>query len=275
MKILLCTDGSRNGLSAVHLGGKIAARMRAQVTLLCVVENKKRNLDRALQRVVEVMEASGAVFESVVRRGRLVDEMLHQILQVEYDLVIVGYYVRSFWEKMLWGSLAARIAAELPLSVLIVRDRRETIARLLVGISGGGFTDACLDWTSHIAAAFGAQVTLLHVAPTPPLMYAGLEEVRETLPEFLQADTSESRAVRHAVRRLSEQGLRASVELAYGLPERELLRVAQEQNIDLMVVGSSWAAPPVSRALLRNIAEKVLLNTRRPVLVVRPVRVEE
>ena len=270
MKILLCTDGSTNGLSAVHLGCIISARTNAHLTLLCVMEDKRRNLDQAFERAVAVAQASGVEFNSISRFGRQIEEMLTQMLDIEYDLVIVGYYARSFLEKMIWGSLAARIAHELPVSVLIVRDKRDTIDHMLIGISGGGFTQDCTDWGGSIAIAFDAQVTLLHVSPAPPLMYAGLEEVKKTLAEFLQTDTSEAHAMRQAVASLDELGVDATVELAYGLPERELLRVAHEHDVDLLIIGSAWAAQPLSRAFLRNITEKVLLNTRRPVLVVRP-----
>jgi nucleotide-binding universal stress UspA family protein len=193
------------------------------------------------------------------------------MLPVEYDLVIVGYYARSFLEKVLWGSLAARIAHELPASVLIVRGRRDTIERILVGISGGGFTTECTEWAGRVAAAVGAHVTLFHVVPAPPLMYAGLEEVVESLTEFLQTDTPEARSIKQAVALLSKRGLQSDVELTHGMPERELLRVAQEKDTDLLVIGSSWAAQSMKRLFLRNVTEKVLLKTSRPVLVVRPV----
>jgi nucleotide-binding universal stress UspA family protein len=192
------------------------------------------------------------------------------MLDTEYDLVIVGYETRGFLEKMIWGSWATRIAHEVPTSVLIIRDRRDMINHVLVGISGGGFTEACVAWAGHIATAFDAQVTLVHTSQMPALMYGGLEEVRETLTEFLQTDTAEAHAMKQAVARLDDIGARTEVKLVYGLPERELLRLMQDLDIDLLVIGSWWAAQPVRRAVLRNIAEKLLLHTRRPVLVVRP-----
>jgi nucleotide-binding universal stress UspA family protein len=271
MKILLCTDGSRSGLSAVRLGGTVAARLEAEVTLLCVVESKRRDPIRSLERATRVMEKSGATFTPFGRRGRLLEEMLGEMLHIEYDLVIVGYYARSFLQKMLLGSLAARIANELPVSVLIVRGQRDWINHVLIGISGGGFTEECSKWGGRIAAAFEARATLLHVSAAPPLMYTGLEEVVETLTEFLQTDTPDADAIRQAVAFLTEMGVQANVELTRGLPERELLRVAHQRDVDLLVIGSAWAAQPVRRIFLRNITEKVLLNTQRPVLVVRPV----
>jgi nucleotide-binding universal stress UspA family protein len=272
MKILLCTDGSRNGLRAVRLGGALAAGLGAEVTLLCVIESKERDVEHSLGRAVKAVQKSGAKFTPIGRRGRLIEDMLAQMLPVEYDLVIVGYYARGFLEKALLGSLAARIAHELPTSVLIVRGRRDTIKRILVGISGGGFTTECAEWSGRIAAALDARVTLLHVSPTPPLMYAGLEEVVENLTEFLQTNTPGAQALKGAIASLTEMDVQTDVELTHGLPERELLRIAQEHDVDLLVIGSAWAVQPMRRLFLRNITEKVLLKTRRPVLVVRPVQ---
>jgi nucleotide-binding universal stress UspA family protein len=102
-------------------------------------------------------------------------------------------------------------------------------------------------------------------------MYGGLDEVVETLTEFLETDTLEAQAIKRAVALLSELGVRSEVELAHGLAERELLRLAQDSDVDLLVIGSSWAAQPVHRFFVRNVTEQVLLNTQRPVLVVRPI----
>lgn len=270
MKILLCTDCSPDGLKAVHLGGVIAGQLRAEVTLLCVVESKQVSPEKSLERENQALQRSVPEFELIGRRGRMVEQMLAQMLQQDYDLVIVGYHSRSFLEKAIWGSLAARIAHELPLSVLIVRGHRDWINQVLVGISGGGFTNECVDWSGRIAAAFGGGVTLLHASSAPPLMYGGLEEVVETLTEFLETDTPEAQAIKRAVARLSELGVETDVELTHGLAERELLRVAQQRDVDLLVIGSSWAAEPMHRVFVRNVTEQILLNTQRPVLVVRP-----
>jgi nucleotide-binding universal stress UspA family protein len=209
-------------------------------------------------------------FELIGRRGRMIEQMLTQILDNDYDLVIVGYHTRSFLEKAIWGSFAARIAHELPLSVLIVRGRRDQVQHVLVGISGRGFTNECVEWGGRIAVAFGGRVTLLHASATPPLMYGGLEEVVETLSELLETDTAEAQALKRAVAQLGALGVENDVELTHGLAERELLRVAQARDVDMLVIGSSWAAEPMHRVFVRNVTEKILLNTERPVLVVRP-----
>ncbi len=240
MKILLCTDCSFDGLKAVRLGGVVAGQLDAHVTILCVVEDRRSDLEKKVGRVNEALPESLTDFTVVGRRGELIDEMLAQLLQTDYDLVIVGYHSRGFLEKAIWGSLAARIAHELPLSVLIVRGRRDWINHVLVGISGRGFTDQCVDWGGRIALAFGGHVTLLHASVAPPLMYSGLEEVVETLTEFLETDTPEAQALKRAVAKLDDLGVDVDVELARGMAEREILREAQRKDVDLIVIGSSW-----------------------------------
>jgi nucleotide-binding universal stress UspA family protein len=270
MRCLIAIDGSSVGLSAAKLGGKIAAELGAQVTLLCVGADEGTELEKYLDLASDLISTQDQGFTPIGRRGNLVDEILAQMRAVEYDVAFVGYQPRPFLQKVFRGSLASRIANEVPTSVMILRDERERIEHILVGISGGGFTKDCARWAGKIAAAFGAHVTLAHASQTPALMYGGLEEVKETLEEFLQTDTAQSKALRQAVARLREVDVETEVELVHGLPERELLRMMQDRDADLLIVGSSWAAPPVQRTFLRNITEQVLLFTRRPVLVVRP-----
>jgi len=270
MKILLCTDGSPAGIQAVKFGATLAGRIAAEVTVLFAVSDEHWDVARAREKVTSALRDSGVVFSFAEQHGKLIDATLAQLARQKFDLVVFGYQARTFLERALWGSLAARIVHELPLSALIVRGDCESINRVLVGISGGGFTDACVSWGGRIALAFDARVVLMHVSPPPPLMYGGFEEVVEDLTELLQTDTVQARAIKRAVSHLTELGVKTDVELVHGLAEREILRYAAELDVDLIVIGSAWAAQPVSRFFMRNITEQIVLKAQRPVLVVRP-----
>jgi nucleotide-binding universal stress UspA family protein len=270
MRLLLCTDGSPTGLRAVELGASLANRMSAEATLMLAREEEHKDAESARERTLAALQESVVEFSFVERRAELVDAALTQLVEQEYDLVVVGYSARTFLERALWGSLAARIAHEFPLPVMIVRGEYAGIDRILIGISGGGFTDACVEWGGRIALAFETSVILLHVGPSPPLMYGGFEEVVEDLAELLQTDTPEARAIKRAASMLTRLGVEFEVELVRGLAEREILRYAQELNCGLIVIGSAWAAQPVRRFFMRNVTEQVVLKAQRPVLVVRP-----
>lgn len=271
MRILLCADKSRNALAAVSLGGRLASALGAETTLLAAGK-KAQQVYNALNKAEEIVRAFGITPKTLVAIGPSVKQFIEQVQREGYDLVVIGYRRRSAMEKALKGCVAAQVVHQATTSVLVVRQGRQDIRRLLLGIGGNGFTTEITDWGARIAVALGAQVTLIHVESAPPLMYSGLEEVHQTLAEFLETDTPAARAIRQAAAALQETRVQAEIKLAYGVTDRELLRTAQEGDYDLLILGSAWARPPLDRVVLENITRNILLKTRRPVLVVYPAR---
>lgn len=270
-RILLCADKSRNALAAISLGGRLAATLEAETTLLAAGKKAQEVYD-ALNMAEEIVRAFGISPRTLVAIGPSVKQFIEQVKREGYDLVVIGYRKRSAMEKALKGCVAAQVVHQATTSVLVVRQGRQDIRRILLGIGGSGFTTEITDWGTRIAAALGAHVTLMHVEPAPPLMYSGLEEVHETLPGFLETDTPTARSIRQAAAALEETGVSAEIKLAFGVTDRELLRTAQDGDYDLLILGSAWARPPIDRVVLENITKNILLKTQRPVLVVYPVK---
>ncbi|MBN1314181.1 MAG: universal stress protein [Anaerolineales bacterium] len=271
MNILICTDKSRNALAAVSMGGRLAAAFEAResTTLLAAGKNKDRTY-QALEESQNTLLEFGIQARTLVRFGPAVQEFINEIQSTCYDLVVIGYRKRSALEKAFNGCVATRVVHQASASVLVVREGRADICKILIGIGGNGFTEQISRWGANIAAAVGAQVTLIHVETAPPLMYAGLAEVHQTLEELLETDTAAANAIRNAAAILDNAGVEASIKLAHGVADRELLRTAQEGDYDLIILGSSWARSPIDRVVLSNVNRDVLHNTRRPVLVVHP-----
>ncbi len=269
IKILLCTDGSKNALAAITLGGRIAAALKAETTLFAAGK-RGHKVYRVLGRAAEILHQFGISPSTLVGIGSPFDQFISQVQRTGYDLVVIGYRKRGVLEKALIGCVAAQVAHEATTSVLVVRQGRPDIRKLLLGIGGDGFTTEIAEWGARIAAAVGAQVTLLHVGLAPPLMYGGLAEVQETLTELLETSTPAARALRQAAATMESAGIPAEIKIAYGVTERELLRTAQEGDYDMLILGSAWAQPSIKRLMLKNITRDVLLKTQRPVLVVYP-----
>lgn len=271
MKILICTDKSRNALSAVSLGGRLAGAFEAfeSTTLLAAGKSKDRTY-QALEESQKILDEFGIKPQTLIKLGPAVNEFIKEIQCSDYDLIVIGYRKRNALEKAINGCVATKVAHQVSASVLIVREGRADICKILIGIGGNGFTEQVSEWGANIAAALGAQVTLIHVETAPPLMYAGLAEVHQTLEELLATDTAAAKAIRKAASILDEAGIEARIKLAHGVADRELLRTAHEGDYDLIILGSSWARPPIDRVVLPNVTRNVLHNTRRPVLVVHP-----
>ena len=267
--ILLCTDKSENALAAVSFGGRLAAALEAETTLLSVGRKKDKVL-QAEASAQQILAGFGVTPRPITQVGRAVDEFIHHIQEKPYDLVVIGYRKRSALEKVINGCVASRIAHQASTSILIVRSGRPDLKKILVGIGGNGFTRQLSDWAARISVALCAKATLIHVDTAPPLMYAGLPEVQQTLSELMETDTPTANALRRAAEILKNAGVESDVKLVHGVAERELLRTAQEGDYDLIILGSSWARPSYDRLMLPNVTRNVLLKTRRPVLVVYP-----
>ncbi len=102
------------------------------------------------------------------------------------------------------------------------------------------FTDlesnSVLGRATELAMQNGAKLSLIHVVEYTGTMYTG--EI--PLPEDIDLDQRLAEQAREKLRRLVEtnhlQETESFVEI--GIPKREIVRVAEEQNVDLVILGS-------------------------------------
>ncbi len=121
----------------------------------------------------------------------------------------------------------------------------------------------------ELAPHFGAEICLAHVlslgrAPAErfELMYPGPQEpLRNAADEQLQK----------LARELAGRGLRVTTRVAAGDPGHEIVRMAREENCDLVVIASQGGGM-VAHVLIGSVAERVTRLADRPVLTV-PARV--
>ncbi len=69
--------------------------------------------------------------------------------------------------------------------------------------------------------------------------------------------------------KLEEKGLDVSTKVLIGNPAKEIVRFADEQKADLIIIASTGKSG-ISRWNMSNIAEKVIKQTRVPVTLVKP-----
>ena len=121
----------------------------------------------------------------------------------------------------------------------------------------------------ELAAGMGAKATILEVIP--PTDWTSLDRgsvvrpLTETLP--WRGDDSLDDAERLA----REHGVELTVEVLAGDPSDEIVAFADNQEVDLVVIGSRGRGT-LARAALGSVSESVLREARRPVLVVRGTR---
>lgn len=155
-------------------------------------------------------------------------------------------------------------------SVLVVKGSRTQLSRMLICSSGTKCSRPSMQTGAAIARAAGAQVTLLHVTEPMPIMYTSLEQMKETLTEFLQTDTEQARELKWAIQVLKAECGAAEAKLRWGIVADEILREGCDGDYDLIILGSSQGVSGLVRVLIGDLTRAIMSRAQRPVLVVRP-----
>ena len=143
--------------------------------------------------------------------------------------------------------------------------------KILVPLDGSILAERALPHAGEIARATGAEVILLQVvrAPLGDSPEAGQAEENRAF----QDAVAETRAyLGKIVANLSgEYNAKVRPEILEGSPAEGILGFAHKEDVDLIIM-STHGRSGVSKLLMGSVAEKVMLTTKRPVMLVKPER---
>jgi nucleotide-binding universal stress UspA family protein len=143
-----------------------------------------------------------------------------------------------------------------------------TLKRLLLPTDFSESATHAFAYALSFAQKYDAELYLLHVIEVLPLGYTG-----ELFPTSMTQVVDEiSSYARSEMQKLAEKARRESAKveerIAQGKPAAEILRVAAEDKIDLIVLGTHGHGV-LNRALFGSTTERVTRKAPCPVLVCR------
>jgi nucleotide-binding universal stress UspA family protein len=128
-----------------------------------------------------------------------------------------------------------------------------------------------LGYAASLARTFGSSIVCVHVIE-PMVPTVGYSGMTEPLPIADIADQLENSAERELPKlggREEFAGLEVEEVIAHGEAAAEIVRVAKDKNVDLIVI-SSHGRTGLGRILFGSTAEAVVRHASCPVLVVKP-----
>ena len=134
------------------------------------------------------------------------------------------------------------------------------LQHILVPVDFSDCSKKAVQYAVHFAKQFGAELTLLHVAPLYPI-------VSEMGP-FNIEDFQDGRTNLEIVRLTIGDFVPCHTLLRTGTPAIEIAGVARELNMDLIIL-STHGHKGLTRVILGSTAEMVMRHAPCPVLVVR------
>jgi nucleotide-binding universal stress UspA family protein len=138
--------------------------------------------------------------------------------------------------------------------------------RIVVGVDGSPGSDAALEWAINAAVSAGAEIIAVHVvepigAPSPittPLAIPLRHPAPSNGPTIVAKTCYE---------RLSTSGVAYRVLAVRGHPATEILRVVEDEQADLIVVGNGLHST-MSEIFLGSVAHELTHHARRPLVIV-------
>ena len=138
--------------------------------------------------------------------------------------------------------------------------------RILVPTDGSSEGERAVTHALDVAAVHGASVHAVYVVDTASYAGMPMESSWEGVDELLRSDA------REAVKRVEQIAATTSVDVETavvdGSPSREIIRYAEANDCDLIVMGTHGRGG-IDRLLLGSVAEKVVRGASVPVLTVR------
>ncbi|HEY47835.1 MAG: hypothetical protein AMJ88_01600 [Anaerolineae bacterium SM23_ 63] len=183
-----------------------------------------------------------------------------------YDLLIVGVDKHSFPKSLWLNPVSRRLLAWLPSSLLIVREPKWPLKRILLILLHNKWDGKAVDWLVHLSKRSEAVATVLTIVPSTPTMYQDVGRFAVGLPEILANDCALGQRIRRVAERLVVEGIEATCQLRQGSPEFHIQQELIGGNYDLCIIGAE-PRNSLKRFFLGEMVTPILNWTRRPVLV--------
>lgn len=282
--ILFATDFSASSEAAMRYAHAIARRRGAKVHILHVLPPEPRlavpmdkfpsELDTARQAATEQMvkliegdRLGGVAHDVLLERGEIGEVILSVIEQHDIDLVIAGTHGHRGIKKLVLGSVAEQIfrLATCPVITIGPQATRDGLGEgefptILFATDFSPASLEALPWALALAKDNQAQLTMLHV----------IQEVSEAGLEYLNEVTV---ACRQRLTELLPAGAgkwcRPECFVEFGPAADTILKIAEEQQASLIVMGARRRGPMAASHVPWATAYRVVCHAGCPVLTVR------
>lgn len=233
----------------------------------------------ALQRaraISEALCADGLAAEARVEMGPPGPTIVDVARKLEADAIVVGTRGMTGFRHLLLGSTAEYVARRARCPVLTVhpgdREPDAPIERVVLPTDFSEHADAVVAgferlFPARLPARPRPTVVLVHADATPPYLEAFQHELLERwhAPD-VRREALEER-MEPLVQRLAVDGFEVERQVTDGGPVEGILRVAEREQADLIVMGTHGHSALVN-VLLGRTAQRVVQHAHCPVLTV-------
>lgn len=240
---------------------------------------KRAELRHELRAFASAVDAAHVTVDLDVMDGDPANAILKEAARRQADLIVLGTHGRKGFARWVLGSVTERVLREAPCPVLAVprgvRDRTALgFGRILCAIDFSGASGPALEYASALSEDQSAELLALNVVEPSTRGGAGLQEPTST--SAFDAAAEFKRIAADRLIALIPASLRKKVTVrelvTLGSPATEILRVAERDRCDLIVLGVSKRTG-ADLLLFGSTTQEVLRLAKCPILTVASLTV--
>lgn len=137
--------------------------------------------------------------------------------------------------------------------------------RILIATDGSEYTKKAVDYGIDLANNTGAELHAIYVIDTRAYDSIPLSAPLEYAYSLLRQEGD--KAIKYVADRAEAEGLEVEGIITEGHPADEIIKYAENNSIDLIVMGTLGKSG-LDRFLLGNVADKVIRSSKIPVIAV-------
>lgn len=292
--VLVPLDGSQVAETAVDHAKRLVGASGGELHLLYVVSSKTPSGDNGidpldwrlqqaraqcyLDELAERLAAEGVRVTSYVDDGEPAERILEFAREHDIDLIVFSAYGHGDASRFHFGGTVQKAMRGTRTSIMVTRPGHTGDAsishgyrRVLVPLDGSYRAEWAACRIAALLRADEVELILLQVVVVPDELSPALTtcEVVALRERLLAEQRRAGQAYLNDVRRRMQQGLQIRTQIVRAhSAAREILRVAQAENVDLIAI-SAHGASDESGWELGSVADAVASHAEQPVLILQ------
>lgn len=278
-KILVAVDGSESSRNALLQAFRFAVDEKCWITVTSVVPPYdgeieilgvkdiraalRKPCEEALREARKLAETERALIKTVCEEGEAHERIVDLADAENCDLIIMGRRGLRPVERMLVGTVTARVIGHSQQDVLVVpHETKVRWKTVVVATDGSRFSSIAAERAISFAKSYGGELKVLSAVDVPSEFHAEAPEVVEDL-------VGKAKGFVAGIRNQAEAaGIKAETFVKEAEADEAVNMLAGEQHADMIVIGSHGRTG-LKRLLMGSVAEKVIGHAHCPVLVVK------
>jgi len=286
--VILAIDGSEHANAAVQLIQNLPLPVDCTITLLSILIPRNAQYHSAVEKLLthtqKQLQSSGRCVDTRLLTGYPAEQIIDYSNENNPTLIVLGAKGLRGTLKILLGGVAQQVVEYAQCPVLLVRAPHTKAKNVLLVTDGSKHSQFAIQHLESCPLPEDSKITVMHVLPpemTTEMLIRSWPYGIDALPPVLSSDIDDSLAKRaleetqmgeellnQTLVELSSLNIDADTILKRGDAATEIIKHAEENQIDLIIAGSRGLSQ-VRSWLLGSVSSKLTHYANCSVLVIK------